>query len=129
GALAGRGEFATSYTPYQPEVSQGMLQAIYEYQTLICALTGMDLSNASLYDAATGLAEAALMACGLSGRAEVLVSRAVHPHYRQVVKTYLDSTDHRYVEVPCIDGVTDMDALRNAVGDKTACVLWQHPNF
>src|SRR5579862_6449870 len=87
-ALISRGEFATSYTPYQPEVSQGMLQAIYEYQTLICGLTAMDISNASMYDAATGLAEAALMATSLTDRTEIVCSRAVHPHYRQVIETY-----------------------------------------
>src|SRR5579864_51094 len=82
GALSSRGEFATSYTPYQPELSQGMLQALYEYQTLVCALTGMDLANASMYDAATGLAEAALMATSLIDRPEVVVLGSVHPHYR-----------------------------------------------
>ena len=127
GALVSRGEFATSYTPYQPEMSQGMLQAIYEYQTLICALTGMDLANASMYDAATGLAEAALMATGLTERAEVVVSGAVHPHYRQVLATYLKATDQRLVEVPYTD--TNGDALRQAVGENTACVILQQPNF
>ena len=128
-ALAGRGEFATSYTPYQPEMSQGMLQAIYEYQTLICALTGMDISNASMYDAATSLAEAALMACDLSDRTEVVVSRAVHPLYRQVVSTYLNSTGYRLVEVPYTGTGEDSAALNASVSPRTACVLFQHPNF
>jgi glycine dehydrogenase subunit 1 len=129
GALASRGEFATSYTPYQPEVSQGMLQAIYEYQTLICALTGMELSNASMYDAATGLAEAALMAIALTDRPEVVVSRAVHPNYRQVIATYLVSSGYSLVETPWTGTASDAEALRQAVNDRTACVIAQHPNF
>ena len=126
GMLQVRGEFATSYTPYQPEMSQGMLQAIYEYQTLICALTGMDLANASMYDAATGLAEAALMAIGILDRPQVVVSTATHPHYRQVLKTYLDATGYELIETPYVEGV---DGLRNAVSDKTACILMQQPDF
>ena len=126
GMLQVRGEFATAYTPYQPEMSQGMLQAIYEYQTLICALTGMDLANASMYDAATGLAEAALMAIGILDRPQVVVSTATHPHYRQVLKTYLDATGYELVETPYAEG---LDGLRNAVSNKTACVLMQQPDF
>ena len=126
-ALISRGEFSTAYTPYQPEVSQGMLQAIYEYQTLICALTGMDISNASMYDAATGLAEAALMACSVTGRREVVVASTVHPHYRQVLATYLKATGYQLVEVPLQGEGTD--TLRSVVSSDTACVLFQHPNF
>ncbi len=122
GALAGRGEFATSYTPYQPEMSQGMLQAIYEYQTLICALTGMDLANASMYDAATGLAEAALMATALTDRPEVVVLKSVHPHYRQVIATYLDATGYRLREIAYTGTESDLDDLRQRVGEQTACV-------
>ncbi|HZP81588.1 MAG TPA: aminomethyl-transferring glycine dehydrogenase subunit GcvPA [Chthonomonadaceae bacterium] len=129
GALASRGEFATSYTPYQPEMSQGMLQAIYEYQTLICALTGMELANASMYDGATGLAEAALMAAALTDRPEIVLSQAVHPHYRQVMRTYLYSSGFQLVEVPYTGTESDLDALRRAVSDRTAGVAWQHPNF
>lgn len=129
GMLASRGEFATSYTPYQPELSQGMLQAIYEYQTLICALTGMDLSNASMYDAASGIAEAALMALGLTERNEVVVSRALHPHYRQTLRTYLTATGHRLVEAPLSGVVTDVEAMKAAIGPDTACVIVQQPNF
>lgn len=128
-ALQSRGEFLTAYTPYQPEVSQGMLQAIYEYQTLICALTAMDISNASMYDAATGLAEAALMATSLTDRSEIVVSRAVHPHYRQVIATYAASTGYRLVEAPYEGGDGDLDTLRSLVGADTACVIAQHPNF
>jgi glycine dehydrogenase subunit 1 len=129
GALASRGEFATAYTPYQPEMSQGMLQAIYEYQTLICALTGMDLSNASMYDAATGLAEAALMATALTDRPEVVLLGSVHPHYRDVVQTYLASTGFILREVPWDDGVQGLVGLRATVGPQTACVVCQQPNF
>ncbi|HZO89689.1 MAG TPA: aminomethyl-transferring glycine dehydrogenase subunit GcvPA [Chthonomonadaceae bacterium] len=127
--LAGRGEFSTAYTPYQPELSQGMLQAIYEYQTLICALTGMEISNASMYDGASGLAEAALMAASITERGQVVVSQAVHPHYRQVIATYLNSTGYQMVEAPAGGGVSSLEALRAAVGDQTACVIVQHPNF
>jgi glycine dehydrogenase subunit 1 len=128
-ALAGRGEFSTAYTPYQPEMSQGMLQAIYEYQTLICALTGMDLSNASMYDASTGLAEAALMATALTERPEVVVLGSVHPNYRQVVETYTASTGFRLVETPWNDVEQGYRALRDVVGSNTACVLFQQPGF
>ncbi|MCX6378842.1 MAG: aminomethyl-transferring glycine dehydrogenase subunit GcvPA [Armatimonadetes bacterium] len=129
GMLAVRGEFATAYTPYQPELSQGMLQAIYEYQTLICAITNMDIANASMYDAATGLAEAALMATSLLNRSDILVSRAVNPHYRQVIETYAKVTGYRVVDAPISEGVTDSDALAQMVNDKTACVIFQQPNF
>src|SRR6202023_2569162 len=107
GSLAMRGEFLTAYTPYQAEVSQGYLQAIYEWQTYICLLTGMDLANASVYDGATALAEAAIMALGASGRHKILVSRAVHPNYRAVLRTYCDGLDVAVDEIPFVDdGVT-----------------------
>jgi len=129
GALQSRGEFLTAYTPYQPEVSQGMLQAIYEYQSLICALTAMDLSNASMYDAATGLAEAGLMATSLTDRPEIVCSSAVNPHYREVIRTYAESTGYRLVEAPFHGLETDLDVLRSIVSDRTACVIAQQPNF
>ncbi len=130
GALQFRGEFASAYTPYQPEVSQGMLQAIYEYQTMICALTQMDLSNASMYDASTGLAEAALMAASLVNRFEIVVSSAVHPHYREVIQTYADSTGYVVVETPRnFNDASDLAAYKSVINSKTACVLVQHPNF
>jgi glycine dehydrogenase subunit 1 len=128
-ALQSRGEFLTSYTPYQPEVSQGMLQAIYEYQSLICGLTAMDISNASMYDAATGLAEAALMATSVTDRTEIVCSRAVHPHYRQVLATYAASTGYTVVDVPLSGFSTDPDAIEAAITERTACVIAQQPSF
>ncbi len=129
GMLAVRGEFATAYTPYQPEVSQGTLQAIYEYQTLICGLTNMDISNASMYDGATGLAEAALMATSILNRGDIVVSGAVNPLYRQVIQTYANVTGYRVVEVPTAEGVTDTERLSEIVNSQTACVVFQQPNF
>jgi len=128
-ALISRGEFATSYTPYQPEFSQGMLQAIHEFQSLICLLTGMDLANASMYDGATAMAEAALMLVTATGRSEVVVSRAVHPHYRQVLRTYCEASDVLCVECPIEDGQTDPSAVSALLSDRTACVIVQTPNF
>ncbi|HVA33644.1 MAG TPA: aminomethyl-transferring glycine dehydrogenase subunit GcvPA, partial [Candidatus Baltobacteraceae bacterium] len=130
-ALAMRGEFLTAYTPYQAEVSQGYLQAIYEWQTYICLLTGMDIANASVYDGATALAEGAIMALNETGRKKVLVSRAIHPNYRAVLKTYCDGLD---VEVDEIDvtaeGVTDLVAVKAAVtSGQYAAVALQSPNF
>ncbi len=128
-ALISRGEFATSYTPYQPELSQGMLQAIYEYQSLICALTGMDISNASMYDAATGLAEAALMSCDHSDRTEVLVLKTVNPHYRQVIDTYLRATGYTLVEAPFKEDGDTLESVKSQITSKTACVIFQQPSF
>jgi glycine dehydrogenase subunit 1 len=129
-ALASRGEFYTSYTPYQPEVSQGNLQAMFEYQTLICRLTGMDLSNASLYDGGSAAIEAALM-CMSVGRREhkVVTTASVHPEYRQILRTYLANLDAELVTVGAADGTVNLDELTTAVDDRTACVLLQHPNF
>jgi glycine dehydrogenase subunit 1 len=131
GALAMRGEFLTAYTPYQAEVSQGYLQAIYEWQTYICLLTGMDIANASVYDGATALAEGAIMALNENGRKKVLVSRAVDPNYRAVLSTYCDGLDVEVDEVPLSpDGTTDLAALAKAVASKEyACVALQSPNF
>ncbi len=130
-ALAMRGEFLTAYTPYQAEVSQGYLQAIYEWQTYICLLTGMELANASVYDGATALAESAIMALGATGRQKILVSRAVHPNYRAVLRTYCDGLDVVVDEIPfTADGTTDDAALRDAVaGNEYAAVALQSPNF
>jgi len=131
GALAMRGEFLTAYTPYQAEVSQGYLQAIYEWQTYICLLTGMDIANASVYDGATALAEGAIMALNANGRKKILVSRAVDPNYRAVLKTYCDGLDVAIDEVPlAADGSTDQAALRDALASKEyAAVAVQTPNF
>jgi glycine dehydrogenase subunit 1 len=130
-ALAMRGEFLTAYTPYQAEVSQGYLQAIYEWQTYVCLLTGMDLANASVYDGATALAEAAIMALAATGREKILVSRAIDPNYRAVLRTYCDGLDVAVDEVGCTsDGTTDFEALADAVGSKAyAAVALQSPNF
>ncbi len=128
--LAGRSEFYTSYTPYQPEVSQGTLQAIFEYQTLMCMLTHKDVSNASLYDGATAAAEAVLMSLRTNKRNRVVVSRGVHPEYREVIKTYLRSGDRETVEIPYNEkGITDLDALAKIIDDSVSCVVIQSPNF
>ena len=129
-AIASRGEFYTSYTPYQPEVSQGNLQVMFEYQTLICQLTGMDVSNASLYDGGNAAAEAVLMAMRATKRnGKVVVPASVHPESRQILQTYLASLDTELVTVPADDGATARAALEAAVDEDTACVLVQHPNF
>ena len=131
GALAMRGEFLTAYTPYQAEVSQGYLQAIYEWQTYICLLTGMEIANASVYDGATALAEAAIMALGATGRKKMLVSRAIHPNYRAVLRTYCDGLDVAVDEIGYNEhGTTDLVALADAVaGKEYAAVALQSPNF
>lgn len=129
-AIASRSEFYTSYTPYQPEVSQGNLQAMFEYQTLICRLTGMDVSNASLYDGGTAAVEAVLMAMSVTRReSKVVVAAGVHPEYRQILQTYLAGLRAECVTVGAGQGTTDLEALATAVDDRTACVLIQHPNF
>ena len=130
-ALAMRGEFLTAYTPYQAEVSQGYLQAIYEWQTYICLLTGMDIANASVYDGATALAEAAIMALNETGRRKVLVSSAVHPNYRAVLRTYCDGLDVTVDEVAFAgDGTTDPAAIERGVASgEYAAVVLQSPNF
>jgi glycine dehydrogenase subunit 1 len=125
-----RGEFFTAYTPYQPEVSQGTLQAIFEWQTFVCLLTGLEVANASMYDGASATAEAALMATRLTGRKKIVVSAAVHPEYRKVLATYLASTGDEIVVVPYgDDGRTDVAALERAVGQDTAAVIVGWPNF
>jgi glycine dehydrogenase subunit 1 len=130
GSLIQRGEFSTSYTPYQAEVSQGTLQAIFEFQTMITMLTGMDVSNASMYDGASALAEAVLMATRINKNKEFLVASAVHPEYRETTETYLRGTDHQLINVPYnSDGKTNFDFIRAKLNDRTSAVILQSPNF
>jgi glycine dehydrogenase subunit 1 len=127
--LQRRSEFVTSYTPYQPEVSQGMLQAIYEFQTMVCQITGLDIANASLYDGATAMVEAVLLAVGPGGRGEVVISMGVDPQYRRVLHTYAHARGFSVREVPTRDGVTSLEDLDAAVSATTAAVVIQQPNF
>ena len=127
-AMLSRGEFLTAYTPYQPEMSQGVLQAIFEYQTAVCELTGMDVSNASGYDGTTVAADACFVAKHVTGRSKVVLCEALNPQVRQVVKTYAPGFGLEVVEVAHRDGRTDPDEVREAARD-AACVLFQQPNF
>ncbi len=128
--LASRGEFYTSYTPYQPEVSQGNLQVMFEYETLICQLTGMDVSNASLYDGASATIEAVLLAMASQpGRKRVVVLESLHPHYRQVLATYLQWTDYELVTLPCPDGILNQSLWANELDETVGCVVLSQPNF
>ena len=127
--LAHRGEFITSYTPYQGEASQGTLQFIYEYQSLLCELTGMDYSNASMYDGASSLAEAAVLALRSTGRKKILIPVTVHPEYRAVTKTYTSFLDCEIIEIAMRDGITDLAALKAKIGPDVAAVVMQQPNF
>jgi glycine dehydrogenase subunit 1 len=127
--LVKRSEFYTSYTPYQPEFSQGMLQAIYEYQTMICQISGMDVANASLYDGSTAVVEAALLAVGPTGRGEVLVSRGVDPQYRATLRTYAWARGFTVRELGLEGGATSLGELEAALSDQTRAVIVQHPNF
>lgn len=125
-----RGEFFTAYTPYQPEISQGELQAIFEFQTMVCEMTGMEVANSSMYDGATSLAEAAMMAAGHTNKKKVIVSRAVHPEARGVLKTYAYGQNVELVEVGITsEGVTDTAALEALIDENTGAVIVQYPNF
>jgi len=132
-AIISRSEFATSYTPYQPEVSQGTLQAQFEFQTMICQLTGMEVANAGVYDGASAAAEAVLMARRIqpTSRRRVLISRALHPHYRAVIASYLKNlTDVELEEIPFDgSGATDIEALTQRLNDRSMCALVGYPNF
>jgi len=129
--IVSRGEFLTSYTPYQPEIAQGTLQAMFEFQTMICELTGMEIANASMYDGSTGAAEAIMMAVRVTGRNAAVIARTVHPEYREVIHTYaqhqqIPATEIEYVRET---GRVDLQALDAAITADTACVLIQSPNF
>ncbi|MCU0702716.1 MAG: aminomethyl-transferring glycine dehydrogenase subunit GcvPA [Fimbriiglobus sp.] len=129
--VASRGEFYTAYTPYQAEASQGTLQAIYEYQTLMCQLTGMDVANASLYEGGSAVAEAVLMALNITDRkgGEVLIAESVHPEYRQVLDTYVANLPVKVTTLPCPEGFLNPADVAKAVTDKTIAVVAQSPNF
>lgn len=126
GAVISRGEFLTAYTPYQPEVSQGYLQTIYEFQTMVAELFGMDVANASMYDGATAIAEAVIMASSINKRNVAYVSAALHPHSRQVIDTYCWSMGMDVRDIPVTDGATED---YSGVGEDAACVVVQYPNF
>lgn len=128
-SIISRGEFLTAYTPYQAEASQGTLQAIYEYQSLICELTGMDVTNASMYDGASALAEAVILSVRETGRSRVIFSSSLHPEYKQTVKTYLEGYKIEFVEIPHAGGLFDETVLKREADDRTACVIVQTPNF
>jgi glycine dehydrogenase subunit 1 len=130
-SLISRSELYTAYTPYQPEISQGTLQAIFEYQTLMCQLTGMEVSNASLYDGAHSIAEAVLMAHRITRRRKILLSQTVHPDYRRVIETYIDPDQQEIVRIPYNgnEGRTDEEAFRALLNDDVGAVVIQSPNF
>src|SRR5216684_1219830 len=129
-SLISRGEFLTAYTPYQPEISQGTLQSIFEFQTMICELTGMEVANASMYDGSTAAAEAVMMTVRLTGRRSVVVARNVHPEYREVLATY---AFHQGMPMAvasfAASGQVDLKTLEKSITQDTACVLIQSPNF
>jgi len=129
-SLISRGEFLTAYTPYQAEVSQGTLQSIFEFQTMMCELTGMEVANASMYDGSTAAAEAVMMAVRLTGRRSALVARSVHPEYREVLATYAHHQGLPIKTLPFTEaGQVDAGALEKSITTETACVLIQSPNF
>src|SRR6202043_302349 len=129
-AIIQRGEFLTSYTPYQAEISQGTLQAIFEFQTLMCQLTGQEVANASMWDGSTATTEAVLMAERITGRRRVLVARSLHPEYRDVLRTYAKNSGLQVEELPFSrSGTLDEKALRSAIRDDVAAVVVQSPNF
>jgi glycine dehydrogenase subunit 1 len=130
GHITGRAEFYTAYTPYQAEISQGLLQAIYEYQTMIAHLTGTEIANASMYDGASAMAEAAVLSAKMSGRNKILVARSVHPEYRQVLRTYSWANGYTVIELPYApSGQIDLNALQRKLDDQVAAVIVQSPNF
>lgn len=124
-----RSEFYTAYTPYQPEISQGELQAIFEFQTMICELTGMEIANSSMYDGGTALAEAVTLSAGYTKRKKILVSKTIHPESREVIQSYGRGQNLEIVEIDHKDGMTDLDQLRRELDAETASVVIQYPNF
>lgn len=127
--ILARSEFYTAYTPYQAEISQGVLQSIYEFQTMICELTGLDVANASVYDGATAVAEGAIMACAQTGRTRIVLSAALHPEYRQVTATYLRAQGIELAVIPWEAGRTDLRAAAELCDARTAALIVQQPNF
>ena len=128
-AIAARSEFYTAYTPYQPEISQGTLQAVYEYQSAICRLTDMEVANASLYDGGTALYEAMMMALRITRRSRVIVDDSISPIYRKMVRSYTSNLGIDLVETPSAEGLPDRDAIAAAIDGRTAAVIVQNPNF
>lgn len=124
-----RSEFYTAYTPYQAEVSQGTLQSIFEYQSVVCELTGMDIANASMYDGGSGLAEACHMACAITRKNKVILADLIHPFYQKITHTYTQECGVEILGCPSKDGLIDMKSLEGLIDDKTSCVCIQHPNF
>ena len=128
GSLLSRGEFATAYTPYQAEISQGTLQVMYEFQTMVCELMGLEVANASMYDGASALAEAALMAMRITRKRRLLVSETLHPHWLEVLRTYTANVEPEIVLLPAADGVTSLAGIADALTDDTAGLVLQNPN-
>src|SRR3954469_7570914 len=129
-SLISRGEFFTAYTPYQPEIAQGTLQAIFEFQTMICELTGMEVANAGMYDGSTGVPEAVMMASRVTGRSGAVIAKSVHPEYREVLTTYAKNQGIPVTTIGFLEnGRVDLKALDAAITDQTACVVIQSPNF
>lgn len=128
-SLISRGEFLTAYTPYQPEASQGTLTATFEFQTMICQITGLDAANASMYDGASAMAEAALLTMRQTKRRRVVLAGAAHPEWREVTRTYLSGLEDEIIEIPASNGRTPLDACRSALDSRAACLIVQQPNF
>lgn len=129
GTIVSRGEFYTAYTPYQPECAQGTLQALFEYQSHMCALTGMEVSNASLYDGGTALYEAMMMAIRITGRERVIMDGGVSPIYRKILKTYTHHLNFQFEETPVVHGQSSREEIEKLLDKKTAVVILQNPNF